>query len=297
MSRHSPIPFLVACLGVAAFSAMDALMKGLSIGIGVYSAMLWRMAAGALIGGALFLALRMRRPTRAALRLHLLRAVVGTAVGTSFFYGIVRVPLAEGIAITFVAPLIALYLAAVVLDETIGRAAILASVCGFAGVASIVTGRLRIDFSARVVEGVAALVFSALLYAYALILQRQQAQVAKPLEIAFFQSLLVCVLLGLLAPFLDVVPPTGHLVAIAGSAALSLLAIALLAWAYARAQAQALLSVEYTAFIWGALFGRMMFGEQLTRATLVGTALIVAGCIIANYRRRAPPAHVEASAL
>jgi drug/metabolite transporter (DMT)-like permease len=41
----------------------------------------------------------------------------------------------------------------------------------------------------------------------------------------------------------------------------------------------------------------MMFGEKLTAATLAGTVLIVAGCIVANWRHAGPPEHVEAGAL
>ena len=134
MTRHSAVPFLVACLGVAAFTAMDAIMKGLSIAIGVYNAMLWRMLAGSVMGGLVFFALRSPWPTRPALRLHLLRSATVTVMAVTFFWGLVRVPLAEGIAITFVAPLIALYLARLILDEDIGRAAIIASLLALAGV-------------------------------------------------------------------------------------------------------------------------------------------------------------------
>ena len=134
MNRHGALPFLIACLGIAAFTGMDAIMKGLSITIGVYNAMLWRMFAGSVMGGLVFFALRSSWPTRPVLRLHLLRSAIVTVMAVAFFWGLVRVPLAEGIAITFVAPLIALYLARLVLDEDIGRAAIIASLLALAGV-------------------------------------------------------------------------------------------------------------------------------------------------------------------
>ena len=44
-----------------------------------------------------------------------------------FFWGLARVPLAQGVALSFIAPLIALYLAALLLKERIERTAILAS--------------------------------------------------------------------------------------------------------------------------------------------------------------------------
>jgi len=297
LHRHSVVPFLVACLGVAAFTAMDAVMKGLSIAIGVYNAMLWRMLAGSVMGGLVFFAMRSPWPTRPALRLHLLRSAIVTVMAGAFFWGLVRVPLAEGIAITFVAPLIALYLARLWLAEDIGRAAILASLLGLAGVVTIVGGKLRLDQTPDALLGIASLFFSAVLYAWNLIVQRRQAQLASPIEIAFFQNLFVLLLLAMLAPFMAVVPSPRYAPQIVASAALALVALGLLAWAYSRAEAQVLLTVEYTAFIWAAILGWMVFGERLSGATLLGTALIVAGCILANYRRRGPPAHVEATAL
>lgn len=297
MTRHSAVPFLVACLGVAAFTAMDAVMKGLAIAIGVYNAMLWRMLAGSVMGGLVFFATRSSWPTRPALRLHLLRSAIVTVMAATFFWGLVRVPLAEGIAITFVAPLIALYLARLLLEEDIGRAAIFASLLGLAGVATIVGGKLRFDQTADALLGMASLLVSAVLYAWNLILQRRQAQLATPIEIAFFQNLFVLLLLAIAAPFLAVLPSPRHLPEIVSSAGLALVALGLLAWSYARAEAQVLLTVEYTAFIWAAILGWTLFGETLTGVTLLGTVLIVAGCIIANYRKRGPPAHVEATAL
>ena len=59
-----------------------------------------------------------------------------------FFWGLARVPLAQGVALAFVAPLIALYLAALILKEKIERRAILASLLGFAGVL-VILGRAR----------------------------------------------------------------------------------------------------------------------------------------------------------
>jgi S-adenosylmethionine uptake transporter len=290
MGRSTALPFLVACAGIATFCLMDALMKGLSLAIGVYNAMLWRMLAGAVFAGALFLALRRPWPARAALRIHVLRGFVSTFVSVTFFWGIVRVPLAEGIAITFIAPLIALYLAALMLGERVGPSAIVASLLGLGGVVTIVAGKLQTGHSQEAMRGLAVLVLSSVAYAYSLILQRRQALLAKPLEIAFFQSLLVFLLLLLVAPFMAALPPAGQLPLIAASAGTSLLAIGLLAWAYARAEAQVLLPVEYTAFVWAALLGYWMFGEALGRATLAGTVLIVAGCVLANYRRRLKPA-------
>ena len=135
-SPRSPsvlLPFLICCLGVALFSVMDAAMKGLSLSIGLYNALLWRAITGSLLGLVLMLATRQRWPNRSVLRLHLLRGVVVALMASFFFWAIMRLPLAEAIALSFIAPLIALYLAALLLKERIGRQAIGASQLGLDG--------------------------------------------------------------------------------------------------------------------------------------------------------------------
>jgi len=119
--------FAVATLGIASFSGMDAVMKALTLAIGTYNAMLWRVLVGAAIAGALWLAFRSPRPSRAAMRIHLIRGLMSSAMAILFFWGLARVPLAQGVALAFVAPLIALYLAALLLEERIERRAIYAS--------------------------------------------------------------------------------------------------------------------------------------------------------------------------
>lgn len=296
-SRPPLLPFLVACLGVALFSGMDAVMKGLTLAIGVYNAMLWRSLAGAAMGAMAMLAMRIPWPAGHVLRIHLLRGAIVTVMALSFFWGIARLPLAEAIALSFVAPLIALYLAALLLKEQIGRGAIIASLLGLAGVAIILSGRLARDYDPGALGGAVAVLFSAALFAYNLILQRQQAQLASPVEIAFFQNFIVLLILVLAAPVLAAVPEGRHLTPILGAAVLAFVSLMLLSWAYARAQAQALIPVEYTAFIWAAILGWLAFGEPLTLSTLAGAALIVTACIITARYRRHQVTPVEPAAL
>ncbi|WP_156507595.1 EamA family transporter, partial [Halioglobus sp. HI00S01] len=64
-----------------------------------------------------------------------------------------------------------------------------------------------------------------------------------------------------------------------------------------RAEAKALIPVEYTAFVWASLLGWFMYGERLTLVTISGTALIVAGCLIAARLRPNDAEHVESTAV
>ena len=50
MSRHhSLMPFLAVLAGIASFSVMDGLMKGASLEVGAYNAMLWRSLLSAVV--------------------------------------------------------------------------------------------------------------------------------------------------------------------------------------------------------------------------------------------------------
>jgi len=293
----SAIPFTVATIGIATFAAMDAFMKGLSITMGAYNAMLWRTAIALMIMIALFLWNRSRWPRPRVIRLHLWRGVVVSLMAFLFFWGLAYVPLAEAISLSFIAPLIALYLAAVLLKERIGDKAVLASIIGFVGALGIVGGRWSGEYSDEVGKGIVAILLSAVLYAYNLILQRQQALVAEPVEIAFFQNATMLAVYLCLAPWFAVVPGLYLLPNLAGAAVLGITSLLLLSWAYARAEANILIPVEYTAFVWAVLFGWLVFAETVTAATLGGTALIVVGCLIAARQKSGPVEHIETTAV
>jgi drug/metabolite transporter (DMT)-like permease len=289
-----PAALAAACGGIAFYAVMDAVMKAVSIGIGAYNALFWRLAIAAVLTAVLYALTRPKVPALGTIRVHFARSFLVAAMAISFFWGIVRVPLAEAIALSFIAPLIALGLAALFLKERIGARSVLGSLLGLAGVAVVVAGRIGGSHSPEALSGMAAVLFSAVVYAANLVVARHQAQLARPLEIAFFQNLFVIAILALAAPWWLAVPPAAHWPGMAAAAVLGLVSLLLLSWAYARAEAQVLLPVEYTAFIWASLMGWWMFGEAVTAATVAGTLLIVAGCLIAARRQSrgaaAPPA-------
>lgn len=290
------VAFAVAALGIGTFSLMDAAMKDLALAIGAYNAVLWRNGLGSVIMGVLFLATRQSMPKRAVLKLHLWRSVVVAAMAISFFWSLTVLPLAEAIGLSFIAPVIALYLAAVLLGEKIGREAIIASAAGLVGVVIILAGKFSGDYSDESLWGAAAVLFSAVVFAYNLILARQQAQQAGPIEIAFFQNLFTAAILALAAPWFFSTAATGEIPMIAAAAGLAIISLLLLSWAYARAEAQVLIPVEYTAFVWAAICGWAFFGEPVTLTTLAGTALIVGGSLVAARTKPKLVEHTEITA-
>jgi S-adenosylmethionine uptake transporter len=298
MSRaHPPLTaFLVGMLGIALFSGMDAVMKGLVLALGTFATMFWRNLVGVGMSGALYLAQPSPWPSQATMRLHIARGVLSTVMGFLFFWGLARVPLAQAIALAFIAPLIALYLAAVLLKETVGGRTVAASLVAFTGVLVIFVGQAQADLGREATIGSLAILASAVCYALNIILMRRQAQVAGPVEIAFFQSLIVTAILAAFIPLVGVeVPAATHWPWLLFAASLAISSYLLLSWAYARAEANYLAATEYTSFLWAALFGWLVFSEPLSPYTLAGAAMIVAGCILAARKPAEASPSLEAA--
>jgi len=283
---HPVLPFAAVLAAIALLSLMDALMKGASLAIGAYSTLLVRSVFGLALAGPLWLSARTGWPPAATLKVHVLRGVVVTGMSFTFFWGLTRLPLAEAIAISFTAPLVALYLAAIMLGERIGKGAIVASVLGLAGVALIAAVRMEASTNAGSGWGIAAVLLSSLLYALNLVLQRRQALLARPAEVSTFHQAVVLLVLAAFAPWFLHTPGPRETLLSAVSAVLSVAGAMIFAWSYARAETQALAPLEYSGFLWAALFGWLFFHEPVTPPTIAGAALIVLGCWLAAPRKR-----------
>lgn len=300
--RHHVLPILAAALGIALFAGMDAAMKAVALGIGAYSGMLWRQLFATAWSAPAYFGSRQAWPSRAALRFHVMRGGVGAVMAVLWFHGLSRLPMAEAIALSFIAPLIALYLAALLLGETVSRRSMAASLLGLAGMLVLLWARLGTG-GERHLDGVAAILASAVLYAWNLILMRQQSQVASPAEVSFFQSvvsgawLLLALPLAMLAdPALPAVPAGAFLWSmLALSAALAVTSLFLLSWAYGREEAQVLVPIEYSAFLWALVLGAIFYADPLRPSTIAGAALIVLGCLLAARRPRHVSPVVEAA--
>jgi len=289
-TQHPVQGFLAALSAVAVLSVMDAVMKHLVIAIGLIAVSVWRSAVNLAMSIVLYLPQRAPWPTPQTVRLHVSRSIVVTLMAALFFWGIARVPLAQGIALTFIAPVLAMLLAAWTLDEQIGRRSLLGALLAFSGVIVIVLGQARAHVGNNILLGVAAIICSALCYAVNIVLMRHQALAAKPLEINFFQSLTVMVLWLLVVPLVGMpsLPgPEARWILVA--ALLSTSGTLLFAWGYARGPASYLAVTEYSGFLWASLMGWLVFAERVSLYTALGAGLIVGGCIIAARRNALPP--------
>jgi S-adenosylmethionine uptake transporter len=291
VAQHSVQAFLAALAAVAVLSIMDAVMKHLVLTIGIVAVSVWRSLLNLIVASALYLPERSAWPSKGTLRIHLGRGVLMTIMALLFFWGIGRVPLAQGIALTFIAPLLALLLAALTLHERIGPRSIFGSIAAFGGVVVIVLGQARAELGTEALLGTAAVIGSALCYALNIVMMRKQALAARPLEINFFQSLTVGALWFAAIPFVGAPQWPGVQTSwVVIASILSTSGALLFAWAYARAEASYLAVTEYSAFLWASALGWIVFREPVLLYTVAGAALIVAGCLIAATRKvEAPP--------
>ncbi len=274
--------YATAIAGIGLFSIMDMVIKALVIAVGTYSTMLFRSMVGAGLAALLALVLRPGRPSRAAMRLHVVRGLITAIMSFLFFWGLGRVPMAQAVALSFIAPLLALVLAALILRERLGRKAVGASLLAFAGVIVIFFGQARAQMGREALLGSGAILVSAVIYAWNIVIMRQQALAAKPVEIALFQNVIVCAAMLAAVPVAGMPPlPTGHWPELVIAACLAIASQLLLAWAYARAGAAYLSSTEYSSFLWAMALGWLRFGEDVSPFTLAGAGLILAGCWIA----------------
>lgn len=289
--------FVAALLAVAVLSIMDALMKHLVLAIGLVAVSLWRSIASLVISIAMYLPSGLKWPAPRTIRLHVARSLVVTVMAALFFWGIARVPLAQAIALTFIAPLIAMLLAGWSLGEQVSRRSVLGALIAFAGVIVIVIGQARAELGHDLLLGIGAIIGSALCYAVNIVMMRHQALAAKPLEINFFQSATVLVVWLAALPVIGVPSwPATQWGWVVLAAVMSTSGTLLFAWGYARGPASYLAVTEYSGFLWASLMGWLVFSEHVSPFTTVGAVMIIGGCLVAATRERALPPEIELAA-
>ena len=283
MEPLSPLKaYAGAVLAIGFLSAMDAAMKSVSLDHGALSALAWRAAIAAPLVGIAYLLTRKGWPDRQAMRLHLMRGALMVPMSFTFFWGLTFVPMAQAIALAFIAPLLAAILAGPILGEAVGKRILGGSALALIGVSTILFGQTQMDLGRDALLGSVSILGSAALYAFNMLLMRKQSQGSGPVEIAFFYFAVAGVGFWLVSLMVGIPPfPAGELQALLVATGLSIAGMLGLAWAYARATAAYLSTSEYSGFLWAALFGFLVFGEVPSLWTAAGAVAIVIGCWIA----------------
>lgn len=220
------------------------------------------------------------------LKVQLARSVC-LVVATACFFGALRfLPLAEASAITFLAPMFAIFLSMPVLGERPTRARWIASIVGFVGILVLVR-----PGAAAFHPAAALLVLAALSNALYQLLTRRLPN-DTPYTTLFYSALVGTAVLSLALPMADlpheVSARDGFFLLVLG--VLAGLGHWLLIGAFLAAPASLVAPFTYLQMIWATAYGYAVFGQLPDGLSAVGMAIIVASGVglVLHERRMAP---------
>lgn len=233
---------------------------------------LWRHGAAALL---------LRRPV-----LQIVRG--GFLLGSTFlFFGAIAVmPIADAIALVFVAPLIVTALSPVVLGEQVGVRRWLAVIVGFLGVLVIVRpGMSAFHWGMLLALGAGSI------YAFYSLATRRLSGSAPPLVTLTYTALLGAVVMSAVVPFFWITPTTTELAWMALMGAVAAAGHFLIIKSFEYAEASLLAPLGYSEIISATAVGYLVFGDFPDEWTWAGVAVIIASGIYVSLReRKASPA-------
>lgn len=266
---------------------IDVSVKWLSAEINVVALTVWRFLFGGVYALAIFQFARRPWPGWEAWRFHTVRGTIHLGAALFFFYSLTQLGLAEATVIGFTAALMIAPVARIVLGERFGAIAVGASIIGFAGAALALSGETGgAPADGNRLVGTLSVLVSALCYAISVVLLRMRAQKEDALTIVMLANVIPG-LIGL--PLLiatDPVPAPSELPVLAALGLFGLGIWWLFTLAYARAPAQRLAPIEYTALIWSALFGWLLFGEVPGWRLFGGAGVIILACLMVAMESR-----------
>ena len=269
---------------MALFAIADALAKLLTETLPPLQ-IVWSRQSGLLIGISLVLAirgvgvLRTRQPV-----LQASRGVLAAASASLFIIAIGYVPLADAVAITFVAPFMVTVMGAVLLKEPVGLRRWTAVIVGFVGALIVIRPGLGVVHPAAFL-----LVIAAACFACRQILSRVLTHGDRTSTTLAYTAIVSWGLLCIPLPFVWQTPTTAMEIALlVAVAVLAACGETLVIMALDAAQAVVVAPVQYTLLLWGTLYGFLIFNQLPDIWTLVGAAIIVAtGLYTLNRERKA----------
>jgi|JI9StandDraft_2_1071091.scaffolds.fasta_scaffold140444_1 drug/metabolite transporter (DMT)-like permease len=277
------LPLLAGVLAAASFVSMDATIKTLAPRFDAMHLTFFRFVSGSVFAIALWLWFRSPLPRRAEWRLHALRCVLLLVSLVGYFHALRLLPLAQAVAISYLAPIFISLLAIVVLGERPSRWIWLALTLGLAGTLvsswpSLTAGKSAAGSAS--LEGLLVGAASTVAFAGVMVLARRQAQRDAVWTILLVQNVLPAMVLSLAVGPTWQPPQATDFWPIMLSGVFATVGLLSLTWAFTHLEASRIAPLEYTSFVWAGGLGYLLFGEVPTVTTLASAALIVGGCLL-----------------
>jgi len=269
-------------LGFMFFSMADATAKFLTQDFQPFQ-IAWFRQLGLLSVGLWILAtrglpvLKTKRPV-----LQILRGCAAAMSASAFIFAVGYVPLADAVAVSFIAPFAVTILAALVLRETVGIRRWTAVTVGFIGTLIVIRPGLGILHPAIFV-----VIGAASLFATRQILSRVLGPVDRTATTITFTAISSVVLLTVPMVFVWQTPTSLQqvflILLLASAAGVGEL---LIIRALELAEAATLAPMQYTMIIWASGLSWLVFGQLPDQWTLLGAAIIMASGIYTLHRER-----------
>lgn len=285
-----PRMFLLAVLGIAFLTLMDAVAKALAADYHTLQIVLGRFGFATLWIAALAIFLRPGWPRRERLGAHGIRAVLMIATSSAFFYALGHLPLADVFVLAYTAPMFVALFGALLLKEPVERGTLGAIVCGFAGVLVIALGGVGADgHGARPWLAIGCAVASPVTYALGTVLLRAQTAHEPVLTIVLTQSAIVALLMLPATAGVFDMPTRDHWIAFAALGFLGAAGYLAFAHAIAKLPAAQVAVADYSGLIWAAGIGFFYFAETPRPTMWAGAALIVGGSALMLRKKKPAP--------
>ncbi len=204
--------------------------------------------------------------------LQVLRGMLAVFSATAFIFALRYVPLADAVAVSFVAPFMVTIMGALFLGEKVGLRRWSAVTIGYIGTLIVIRPGLGVVHPAVFLVLAAATAF-----ALRQILSRVLAALDRTATTVTYTAIASVLLLSAPLPFFWKAPEAGwELAVLAGMAVCAALGELLVIRALEIAQAIVLAPVHYSLIIWGTFYGWLVFDQLPDRWTWLGAAIIVA---------------------
>lgn len=205
---------------------------------------------------------------------------VAILAGTGFFYWSLRtLPLADGLALMFVAPLIVTAISALFLGEQVGARRWGAVLVGFLGVLVI----LRPGLGVFQPGALLALTAGCCIAAYAL-LTRHLSTAAPPLVTLAYTSLVGMIGTAVLLPFVWQMPDAADWLRMAVMGSVGAFGHYFMIRAFEQAPASVISPFIYAEIVMATLIGYLWFGDFPDAFTWTGIAILIASGIYLSWR-------------
>ncbi len=266
--------------GLFLFSAVDTHAKFLSETLHPIQ-ITWSRQFGLLMGVLFLLATRgLSILNTCHPYLQMGRGVLAAGSATLFVVAVSFVPLADAVAISFVAPFFVTVLGALILGETVGVRRWIAVSIGFLSTLVIIRPGMGVIHPASVL-----VLFAALLFALRQILSRKLSGSDRTITTVAYTALTASALLTVPLPFVWQTPVLGVEIALLVSMAiLAGVAEVLVIRSLELTQAVVLAPVHYSLLVWGTFYGWLVFDQLPDILTWIGAAMIVVTGIYTLHR-------------